>query len=736
MSSVLGDFLRDLARIDVLEQADIHRLFGFHVAGVEVTQAIQYYEASQHLTDPADRGPNDSVTLVAGKPAWARVYMSSGIHGGDVAGVTGTLEVQRRSGGFLYATIATLSPQAPGTVTARENPAYATERGTITWSLNFILPADVLCGYLKLIATISAPDGRSDTDELLLDVTLRQTLRLRGVMVAYNGPSSTAAGAPNLTIAAPTVAGLQITSAWTLLTFPVESAATYGSAGTITLTVPLSDAPSCPGCCTPNWGMLNSQVAAQVTADGNKTDVLYYGLIAGGVPMGPIIGCESAGVSAGGVGNGVTLAHELGHHCGFPHAPCGNVGTPDATFPAYEPYDPANTPQASIGEYGLDISNGNVMSPALFKDMMSYCGPRWISLHNYGKLLNHAKLDPRRTCVDYPWWRDLVLYDPLLIPEKWLPDPPPDPFQRVVNPEPLISIIGVMRSERELEITSVMRLETGPVPVGGRPTEMTAALLGDQGETLAEVAVQELRSQAQGGYGCGGGGEGPRFPAVVQALLPDVERGSALVIRRGERELWSRKPAGREPRVRRFAARVQKGALSLSWDIAAEGEAPEVWVQWSSSEQAGWHALATGLRGEGAELDAGLLPPGAVLLRLLAGDGFDTAASKIVRLDVPKRGPAVSILTPRDGQTLVAGSPMRLWGAATEAGEPEKRGDARVRWLLDGKAVAEGLDAFVTAPAPGKHRLELIAGENGGRSAAALGFATVDPLRKRRGGRG
>lgn len=102
MSSVLGDFLRDLARIDVLERADIRRLFGFHVAGVEVTQAIQYYEASQHLTDPADRGPNDSVTLVAGKPAWARVYVSSGIHGGDVAGVTGTLEVQRRSGGFLY----------------------------------------------------------------------------------------------------------------------------------------------------------------------------------------------------------------------------------------------------------------------------------------------------------------------------------------------------------------------------------------------------------------------------------------------------------------------------------------------------------------------------------------------------------------------------------------------------------------------------------------------------------
>ena len=122
---------------------------------------------------------------------------------------------------------------------------------------------------------------------------------------------------------------------------------------------------------------------------------------------------------------------------------------PDASYPAYEPYDPAGSRTASIGEYGLDIADGTVMSPATFKDMMSYCGPRWISLHNYGKLVNHSKLDPRRVCVDYPWWRDVVLYDRNLIPERWLPDPPPDRYVRVVDPEPLISIIGVLHSERQ-----------------------------------------------------------------------------------------------------------------------------------------------------------------------------------------------------------------------------------------------------------------------------------------------
>ena len=39
------------------------------IRGVEVTQAIQYYRAAEHLTDPVDRGPDNSLILVAGKAA-------------------------------------------------------------------------------------------------------------------------------------------------------------------------------------------------------------------------------------------------------------------------------------------------------------------------------------------------------------------------------------------------------------------------------------------------------------------------------------------------------------------------------------------------------------------------------------------------------------------------------------------------------------------------------------------
>ncbi|MBE0697851.1 MAG: hypothetical protein IH586_13095, partial [Anaerolineaceae bacterium] len=668
----------------------------------------QYYRAASHLTDPPDRQPDNAVQLVAGKPAWVRVYVRSGFFKGNITNVTGTLEVSKRKGGFIFIPSLTLSPQPPGSVTARTNPDYATERGSIGYTLNFIIPASEMCGSMRLRATITSPAGDTDENVIHIAAKLRQTLRLRGIMVGYNGPTSTAPGAPNLTLAAPTVANLQTTSAWTLLTFPVRSVANYSSGGTITWTLPLTDPPSCSGCCTPNWVALNTAVQAQRVADGNRTDVLYYGLMAAGIPMGPIIGCNTGGVSTGSNNDGVTMAHELGHHCGLPHAPCGTPGDPN--YPAYEPYDPPATPMASTGEYGLDISTGNVFSPATFKDMMAYCGPRWISLYNYGRLTNNANLDPVSVCQDYHWWRDVILYDPIIFPEKWLPDPPPEPGWRVrdVQRSPVISIIGVIHSEKEIQITSVMRLEAVPQVVNGNETQYTAEIIGEKGTVAAHSVVYRLQPHSAG-CGCEGedSGQESRYPFVFQAFLPDSQRGEALRIRRGEEGLWERKAPKRAPRISSFKASAQENRLVAEWNFeGSSGEEAEFWLQWSADKGQTWNALTSGLHGEHAEVDLSGGPTGKALVRVLGSDGFSTAASKPVSVGFPESGAAVSILSPRNGQTFLAGSAMRLWGAAAGAdGEPlEVR---ETRWLLDGEVVAEGLDVFIAAPRPGQHKLTL-----------------------------
>jgi hypothetical protein len=714
-----------------LERIDIRFFLGLRITGVEVTQAIQYYRAASHLTDAADRGPDNSVTLIAGKPAWVRVYVRDNF--GPTAGVTGTLQAFRRMAG-LYVSVGTHSPQPPGTVTAHANPDYATERGTLTRTLNFIIPADQMCGTMRLVVEVSSPGGISSSKTLNLNVTLRQTLRLAGIMVGYNGPSSSAAGAPNLTLAAPTVADLQTTSAWTLLTFPVRSAATFRSAGTITWTQPLTDAPSCSGCCSPNWVALNTAVEAQRIADGARTDVLYYGLMANGIPMGPIIGCNTGTVSTGANGNGVTMAHELGHACGLPHAPCGTGGDPN--YPAYEPYDPAGTPTASIGEYGLDISNGAISSPATFKDLMAYCAPRWISLYNYGRLTNNAALAPVITCIDVPWWRDIVLREPLIIPERWLPDPPPDPPWRirVTQPERLISVIGVLHDTERFEVTSVMRCEARRDGLTGPQTALMLELVGGDGELLASAPLRRLRSYAQGECGCAKDGE-DRGPALCQAFLSDVDKGAELRVRAAEKVLWSRRAPKERPQVAAFNASVIKPTarqkqlkglhVGIDWRVKSAGAGePEVWVQWSADRGATWYALGARLAGAKALLPLSGVPAGEVLLRLLASDGFHTAESKPARISVPASPPEASVLSPGDGQMLAAGWPMRLHGAVWPA--PEEGKEAPARWLMNGKEVARGLDAFIAAPAAGKHRLVLSVTGPGGKAEVALAFETVD----------
>jgi hypothetical protein len=701
---------------------------GWGINGVEVTQAVQYYESARHLTDPADRQPDNAVTLIASKPAWVRVYVRSGWFTGDMAGVTGTITVRRRVLGFLWQNIGTLTPQPPGNVTARSNPPYTTERGTLGYTLNFVIPASMLCGNIRLDVHITAPNGWTSDRSVYVDATLRQTLRLAGIMVGYNGPTSTAPGAPNLNLAAPTLTDLQTTSAWTLLTFPVQSAATYRTAGTVTWNLPLTDPPSCAGCCSPNWVALNTAVQAVRIADGNRTDVLYYGLMASGIPMGPIIGCNSGGVSTGSIGDGVTMAHELGHACGRPHSPCGTPGDP--AYPAYEPYDPAGTPMASIGEYGLDISSGAIKPPATFKDFMSYCGPRWVSLFVYGRLTNNAALDPVRACVDRPWWRDEILIDRQLIPEKWLPDPPPElpGLDPVVSPQPVISIIGVLHGPDELEVKSVFRLDAESAVPGGRTLDLRAELVGAEGGVVASGAVYALPSHAD--CGCGGEGEHDAeeesYPRLVQAFVADVEPGAALRIQRGGEELWSRGAPKRRPKIGDISADLGERGAKLAWTVESNGEQdPEVWAQWSTDRGRSWHALAAGLRGGSAVVDASSLPSGRVSLRLLVSDGFHTAVSKLLTVTVPRRPPAASILSPWDGQTFVANSPMRLWGAAGLATGQAAPEDA-ARWLVDGKEVAEGFDAYVEAPKPGKHRATLTVKTREGDAELSVAFVTVE----------
>lgn len=128
-----------------------------------------------------------------------------------------------------------------------------------------------------------------------------------------------------------------------------------------------------------DWGEVIGDVLALQRAGG--TDRYYYGVIhqGSGAPFCGLgyIGLPTAlGVDICGAG---TAAHEWGHNWGRLHAPCGGVGGPDPDYPY---------PNASIGVWGLDVATGELRDPARWKDLMSYCGPEWVSDYTYEGVLD------------------------------------------------------------------------------------------------------------------------------------------------------------------------------------------------------------------------------------------------------------------------------------------------------------------------------------------------------------
>ena len=702
-----NEYFRELMKEAIRDYLDNHdfmaeKIKHLSIRGVEVTQSIQYYRADEHLTDPADRGPDNSLRLVAGKAAWVRVYLRG--NPSQVANVTGTLTLWRQSIYGFFSDELTYSPAASGFVTAEVSPDYATERDNINATLNFIIPADEFWGKLQLKIEVTG-GTYSDDKSINIDATLKQTMRLAGIMVGYNGVN--AAGTAPLTLAAPTLADFQNTSAWMLTTYPL-SEATYRIASTITQTVPLTDSPSCNGCCTPNWDALLADLVAEKIADGSQAGDLYFGLLANGIPMGSIVGCASSAIGSGGNGAEIVMAHEVGHQLGFGHSPCGTPG--EAGYPAYEPYDPAGNPTASTGEYGLNIENGNILSPANHKCYMSYCGPQWMSIYRYGSLIQHPDLHPEYVGVPEKWWDDWRRYDPWW----WLKNPPYEEFELYYMD--VITIIGLY-SRNKVNVRTVTRVQTRVDTAGMKRIPMTAELLDEKGEVIASSPVFRYE-QKFAGSNCGNVGS-PSEPGdcVIHASIPNKAPGARLrlVCDDKEKVLWELEAPKNEPKVSMVNASVLKDGL-LHVDFTADHSAKQLdcWVRWSDDKGRTWHPVQakTPLEErskEGLSLDLPMdgIPSGDVQIQIVVNDGFFTAVSEPVSVKAPRHPPAVSLLHPQQDQILVAKRPMHLRAIINDNAGRSIRFE-RCIWMLDDKQVAETPDAWITAPTKGKHTCTLI----------------------------
>jgi hypothetical protein len=126
---------------------------------------------------------------------------------------------------------------------------------------------------------------------------------------------------------------------------------------------------------------LLSEIEALRTAEGS--DRHYYGVFGSSVDRssagyGYIPGKAAVGVEE----SSSILAHELGHNFNRYHAPCGEPANVDPDYPY---------PNANIGKYGIDVDERALREPGEWKDLMSYCGPEWISDYTYTGILDYRQ---------------------------------------------------------------------------------------------------------------------------------------------------------------------------------------------------------------------------------------------------------------------------------------------------------------------------------------------------------
>ncbi|MDQ3686745.1 MAG: hypothetical protein M3430_14275, partial [Acidobacteriota bacterium] len=173
--------------------------------------------------------------------------------------------------------------------------------------------------------------------------------------------------------------------------------------------------------------------------------------------------------------------------------------------------------------------------------------------------------------------------------------------------------------------------------------------------------------------------------------------------------------------------------MALTWQVESESDT-EVWVQWTIDRGERWHGLAVGLRGGEALLPLTGLPAGRVGVRLLAHDGFFTAESEVLAVDLPERAPEVAILYPRNGHTLRLSQPIQVSGNATDtAGNPLPA--ERLTWALNGRVIGRGRELWLTPPNAGRHELTLEVDWKEGKARSVVVFNTED-ISGRADGRG
>lgn len=332
------------------------------IAGIDAVQATQFFKLNNQ---GSGIGANNSVPMIARKDLILRVYPKRGFFL-NPGTVTGSVTRPGKPA---------LSP-LNGPVTVQN--VSALQQINLNHSLNFRVPAADCVGTVTFTIRIvnTANPAAFKTQNITLTFQEVPQVRVHGVLIHYTGLG--------MNLANPSGLDLIDTLKYITQAYPIRGI-TYTACEVLTFSGDLRVGGG--GGCGTGWNQLFNTIWNMRAASGT-TDV-FIGLLPPGVPTSGVIGCGGGGVAIAYKGGGAVLAQEVGHAFGRAHAPCGNPGGPDPSYPVYGTY-----PSGSIGEFGMDTSTMTIFNPASTYDFMSYCGPTWVSPYTYTGLKNAITASP------------------------------------------------------------------------------------------------------------------------------------------------------------------------------------------------------------------------------------------------------------------------------------------------------------------------------------------------------
>lgn len=646
------------------------------VLGIEVTQAIQNF-AQPGVAD-------NSLSLVTGKPTMARVYVGVDGAAGPISNVTVELGIYQSWNNKPWATL-TLGPQSVPNQTAPQ------QRLSRFASFDFLLPPDWQLSNTQVLGARvnpgpTAPETDFSNNLAYASGTPRHispyTLNVGLVPVRARDQAGN--------LVAPTLAGADLNDilAYFRAVWPAPVKVYFKAGGPLegdrSYIFPSS------GGCGDAWGDLLDDLEDLYDGWRNRPPNAYvYGLLHPDVPGGGGCGRVDDRGAAGWLraADGPVMAQELGHNLNRYHAPCGNPGGLDGSYPQYR--DPQGNlyPSASIGQVGVNVSTGRIFEPANAYDFMSYCGPEWISPYTWDAIL-----------------RRMVS---------------PSALQAAARADetPHLVMVGRAREDGQIELPRPFWIEPRPEGAHDHP-----------GEGPFSIALQDA-------------GGAPLFTRHFDRRLyddhhtPDHFReivpfppGAARIVFRYQGDVVRTLPVSPNPpqvtvlSPNRGEVWEGAGPFTIAWQAEdADGDPLTARVSYSPDGGATWQRLAVNLSGSRYTVAASdLAGSEAARVRVEVSDGVHTVADESDgAFAVSLKPPLILLLAPADGATLRPGQPVLLQGLATDA-EDGPLADEALVWSSDVEGpLGAGADLAVYDLSPGPHRITLQAADSDGMVGSA-----------------